>query len=75
MEKVGCVVEYDKDQLTSAILHILEDRNVKREFGEKGRLLIRERFNWLKIAEQVEGLYLECLQGSVKSTVPRGATN
>jgi glycosyltransferase involved in cell wall biosynthesis len=58
--RAGLVVPYDKDQLTNAILHMLDDDKLRREFGEKGKLLVREKFNWEKIAEQVENIYSSC---------------
>ena len=51
------VVPYDKDQPRDALLHMLSDDQMRLRFGEKGKLLVREKFNWEKIAEQVEGVY------------------
>ena len=59
---VGYVVQYDQEQLQHALLHILGDIKMRQEFGEKGKLLVRERFNWEKIAEQVENLYERVLK-------------
>jgi glycosyltransferase involved in cell wall biosynthesis len=55
--QVGLVVPYDKEQLSNAILRLLGDDKMRREFGERGKLLVRERFNWEKIAEQMENVY------------------
>ena len=55
--QAGLVVPYDKDQLANAILNILSDEKKRREFSEKGGLLVREQFNWEKIAGQMEGIY------------------
>jgi glycosyltransferase involved in cell wall biosynthesis len=59
--RAGLVVSYDAGQLQQALLHILGDDELRRKFGEKGKLLVREKFNWEKIAEQVESVYLSCL--------------
>jgi len=59
--QAGVVVSYDKDQLSNAMLRILSDDEKRREFAEKGKLLVREKFNWQKIAEQAEHIYLGCL--------------
>lgn len=59
--QAGLVVPYDQDQLSNAILRILSDAKIRRGFGEKGRLLVRERFNYSEIAEQVESIYLDVL--------------
>ncbi len=73
--QVGYVTEYDENQLAPALAKILNNTDIAKLFQEKGQKITKERFNWSEIAKQVEGLYLECLQGSVNSTVPRGATN
>lgn len=59
--QAGLVVPYDKEQLQQALLHMLSDDKMRREFGEKGKLLVREKFNWEKIAEQVERVYEDIL--------------
>ncbi|MEN4006027.1 MAG: glycosyltransferase [Methanobacteriaceae archaeon] len=63
--QVGLVVPYDKEQLSNAILRLLGDDKMRQQFGEKGKLLVRERFNWEKIAEQIEKLYQSVIQTSV----------
>jgi len=60
--QVGLAVPYDKEQLRHALLHILGNDKLRREFGEKGKLLVRERFSWEKIAEQIEDLYKRVLK-------------
>ncbi|MCL0087920.1 glycosyltransferase [Dehalococcoidia bacterium] len=58
--RAGLVVPYDKDQLRDAVLHMIGNDKLRREFGEKGRLLVRERFNREKIAEQMGNIYVSC---------------
>jgi glycosyltransferase involved in cell wall biosynthesis len=55
--QVGLVVSYDEGQLKNAIIRMFDDDNMRRDFGEKGKLLVRERFNWEKIARQMEKIY------------------
>ncbi|MBA7507576.1 N-acetyl-alpha-D-glucosaminyl L-malate synthase [subsurface metagenome] len=55
--RAGLVVPYDKERLSDAVLCMLSDDKMRQQFGEKGKLLVREKFNWQKIAEQVEGIY------------------
>jgi glycosyltransferase involved in cell wall biosynthesis len=59
--QAGLVVGYDKDQLSDAILRMLSNEEMRQKFAEKGKSLVREKFNWAKIAEQVENIYLNCL--------------
>ncbi len=60
--QAGLVVPYDKEQLQHALLHMLDDDKMRLRFGEKGKLLVREKFNWEKIAEQIEDLYERVLK-------------
>lgn len=55
------VVSYNRDQLSDAILRVLRDDKKGRESGDKGKLLVREKFNWQKVTEQVEHIYSGCL--------------
>ena len=55
--QAGVAVSYDKDELSNAILRMLSDEKMRREFGERGRLLVRDKFNWEKIAERIETVY------------------
>ncbi|MFC2051107.1 glycosyltransferase [Chloroflexota bacterium] len=55
--QAGLVVKYDKGQLRDATLHVLSNDKLRRESGEKGKILVREKFNWEKITEQVENVY------------------
>ena len=58
--QAGLVVPYDKDQLRDALRHMLGDDKLRQQFGERGKLLVREQFNWKKIAEQMENVYERC---------------
>ena len=55
--KKGCVVEYEKDQLREAILRILSDEELRVRFGEGGRKLVREKFDWDTVVIKLEALY------------------
>ena len=59
--RAGLVVPYDKERLQQALLRILGDDKLRREFGEKGKLMLREKFNWEKIANQIESIYSNCI--------------
>ena len=60
--QAGLVVAYDKEQLSNAILHLLSDTQSRLDFGKKGKVLVREQFNWEKITEQVENVYHRVVQ-------------
>jgi glycosyltransferase involved in cell wall biosynthesis len=57
--KVGYVTDYNRDQLKDAILNILTNEKIRQEFGKKAKSLVCEEFNWLKIAGQVETVYID----------------
>ena len=57
VDKIGYVVEYDKGQLQDKLLKILSDEELRRRFGEEGKRLVREEFEWDKIVMQVENVY------------------
>ena len=54
---VGYVVEYNKDQLQDAIFKILINEELRRYFGEGGKKLVREKFSWDIVVEQLEKIY------------------
>ncbi|MFC1898793.1 glycosyltransferase [Chloroflexota bacterium] len=59
--QAGLVVPYDKNALGKAILNLMNDDKKRQELGERGKLLVRENFNWEKIVKQMEYVYLNCL--------------
>jgi len=54
---VGHVVEYNKDQLQDAIFKILTNDELSGYFGEGGKKLVREKFSWDIVVEQLERIY------------------
>lgn len=55
--KVGFVVDYDKNQLHDKINEILTNESLKKKFGDEGKKLIIDRFNWAKIVSDIERTY------------------
>lgn len=55
--QAGLVVPYDSNSLHDALYHILNDEECQQRFGENGKSLVRNQFNWEKIAKQVEDIY------------------
>lgn len=54
---VGYVVPFDKNQLCNALFKILTDARLRYYFGERGKKLIKEKYSWDKIVEQLEKIY------------------
>ena len=59
--QAGLAVPYDKDALGKALRDMLNDDQMRRQFGKKGKLLVREKFNWEKISQQMESIYQSCV--------------
>ncbi|MCK4732799.1 MAG: glycosyltransferase [Methanophagales archaeon] len=60
-DKVGYMVEYDKDPLRNAIIKVLSDEGLRGRFGEEGKKLVREEFGWDKIVKYVEQVYISLI--------------
>lgn len=61
VEKFGYVVEYDKSQLTDAILDLLGRDEIQLGLGEKGKKLMKDEFNWDKIVKKFENVYINLM--------------
>lgn len=61
VKKIGCVVEYDKNKLEDAITKTLTDEGLRRKFRKEGMRVVREKFRWDRIVEQLENIYKNCL--------------
>jgi glycosyltransferase involved in cell wall biosynthesis len=60
--KVGYVVEYDKEQLRGAIFKVLSDGGLRKGFEEEGKRLVRAEFDWDKVVQHIENIYLSLIQ-------------
>ena len=61
-DKAGLVVPCDMGQLRDALRQMLDNDELRREYSKKGKKLVLEKFNWERVAEQVERVYEEVLQ-------------
>jgi len=56
--KTGVSFSYDdKEQLKRALAQMLSDEKMRREFGDRGKALVREQFTWERVATKFETLY------------------
>lgn len=51
----------DVEKLEESIIEILTDKNLKKSMGKNGRELVKEKYEWSKIAESIHKLYEELL--------------
>ena len=56
---VGYVVKYDRNQLADAMFRILSDESLRARFGDMGKQLAKDEFNWPLIIEKLEKIYYE----------------
>lgn len=61
---VGFVAEYDRDSLAKALIKILRNSEVRKNFGRNGKELINRQFNWTTICRELEDIYLDVLLDS-----------
>lgn len=64
--KLGLVVPCDEMLLNEAILYLLNDDKKRREFGSEGKKLIRDKYCWSKIVDDLESIYNEVQNASTK---------
>lgn len=62
--QIGYVTPYDEKELTKAITTILGNRGLAEQFGANGRQIVKDRFNWVSIAEQIEQIYANAQKGA-----------
>jgi glycosyltransferase involved in cell wall biosynthesis len=60
-DKAGLVVAYDAAAIKQALQTLLQDEPLRRRLGQDGKALVREKYGWGAIAEQVENTYKKCL--------------
>jgi glycosyltransferase involved in cell wall biosynthesis len=58
----GKVIPCDASQLAEAILELLDDVVLKEKMSLKGKGLVKERFEWSKIALKLEDVYRTMIQ-------------
>lgn len=71
VENVGYVVKYDADQLKDTIIKLLNDAELRRNFGENGKLLVRKDFTWDKFVNRFEDIY----ESVIEENVGKGSKN
>jgi glycosyltransferase involved in cell wall biosynthesis len=57
----GILVDPEIESLETALRDLLTNPSLTREMGGRARALIKERFTWDRVAEQLEGVYQRAL--------------
>jgi glycosyltransferase involved in cell wall biosynthesis len=55
--KIGYVVQHNKEQLVEALLKLLSDKGLRERFGENAKRLARDCYDWDVIVHRIEQIY------------------
>lgn len=54
---VGLCCEFDAKQLSESIEKLLDDETLAGRYGEEGKKLIAEKYNWSDVVKQINNIY------------------
>jgi glycosyltransferase involved in cell wall biosynthesis len=57
----GCIIDYNEEQLRTTLIKFLQDTDLKRGCGERGKRLVFKEFDMDKIVGKLEELYRSML--------------
>ncbi len=60
-DKAGLVCEFDDEDLADCIETLLKNPRLCNDFGNAGRKLIEDKYDWNKVEKQIESIYEECI--------------
>lgn len=60
-DNVGLVCEFDENDLSNCIETLLNDKSLCKKFGNNGRELIKDKYNWEKVSKHIESIYYDCI--------------
>ena len=62
INEVGYIVDYDNNELKQAIMKMLTNEELRIKFGENGKKIVQQEFNWDKISKRIEDIYRKTLE-------------
>ncbi len=60
----GLVTGLDAGKIEVALEQLLDDHNLRREMGQRGKHLVANQFSWGKIAREMVGVYEHIINGA-----------
>jgi len=60
-DNVGLVAENDEEQIAASLIRILSDPSLRKRYGERGKALVTDEFNWDSIVERLEDIYSDVI--------------
>lgn len=61
VKNVGCVVNFDRNELRDAIIVLLKDNDLRERFGREGKELVKKQFDLNEIVACFEKVYSSCI--------------
>jgi len=61
VKNVGCVVNFDRNELRDAIIVLLKDNDLRARLGREGRELVMKQFDLSEIVTCFEKVYSSCI--------------
>lgn len=59
--RAGLVVNCDAEEVSNALLTLLDDSLLRKDMGQRGRRLVAERFTWEAVGDQMVQVYRQIL--------------
>ncbi|WP_458453205.1 glycosyltransferase [Methanobrevibacter sp.] len=66
-DNTGLVCEFEVEDLSNCINKLLNDDLLCKEFGNRGRQLIEEKYDWDKVVGQIEEIYHNCITAGLST--------
>ena len=63
--EAGRVIPPDSDLLAESIIELLDNKDLAQRMGLKGKTLVKERFEWDKIALKLENVYRTIISNKI----------
>lgn len=63
-EKMGCVIEFDKEQLNASLKKLLSNDALREQVGQEGKLFVKNTFSWHRTVCNLELIYSKCVNQS-----------
>jgi len=60
--QAGFVVRFDQSEMKKAIIKLLTDSNLNRQYGEYGEKLVRNHYDWDAIVRRIEKTYYDLVK-------------
>lgn len=60
-DNVGLTCEFDETDLANCIETLLNNETLCKQFGETGRKLIEDKYDWTKVVKEIEEIYHHCI--------------